>query len=51
MRRRHDDAKTTADVAVTGKARPLDLTEKDRERLLDPLPTWPSNLNLPKEHR
>jgi hypothetical protein len=51
MGRRHDDPKTTADVAVTGKARPLDLTDKDRERLLDPPPTVPNNLNLPKDHR
>lgn len=29
--RRHDDVKTTADVAVTGRHRPLDLTDRERE--------------------
>jgi hypothetical protein len=48
--RRQGDSKTTADVAVTGKARPLNLTEKDRERLLDPLPLEQQNLHLPDKH-
>lgn len=30
---RHDDPKSTADVAVTGRARPLNLTARDREML------------------
>jgi hypothetical protein len=49
---RKDDgyAKDLNDSATTGKPRRLDLTDKDRDRLLDPIPVEPNNLNVSDKH-